>query len=202
VNKAALVGSLVVVGGAFFWFSRRAEGAVAVNPSPLVDVLAEIGADAQAVLEQAAEVLKPGPWVPPARAEPYLAAIADAEARYSIPHNLLARLLYEESRYREDIITGRTVSSAGALGIAQFMPGTAAELGIDPLDPFAAIPAAARYLRRLYDRFGDWRQALAAYNWGQGNHERKDLPDGIVGDDWPAATRNYVEAISRDAGIA
>ncbi len=127
--------------------------------------------------------------------------IEQAERDHGLPTGLLARLLYQESRYRTDIITGATRSRAGAVGIAQFMPATAAELGIDPLDPRQAIPAAARYLRRLYDRFGDWKMALAAYNWGQGNQNR-DLEDGIVGDDWPVETRKYVAEISADVGLA
>lgn len=135
-------------------------------------------------------------WSPPARAAPYLDAIAAAEARHGIPHNMLARLLYQESRFREDIITGATRSSAGALGIAQFMPATAAELGVNPLDPFAAIDAAGRYLRRLYDRLRDWKLALAAYNWGIGNVMRRGLEAA------PEETRNYVAQISSDVGLA
>ncbi|HKJ08910.1 MAG TPA: lytic transglycosylase domain-containing protein, partial [Gammaproteobacteria bacterium] len=75
-----------------------------------------------------------------------------------MPHNLLARLLYQESRYREDIISGRTVSSAGAVGIAQLIPRFFPD--IDARDPRQAIPAAARYLARLCRQFGSWALAL------------------------------------------
>ena len=58
-------------------------------------------------------------------------------------------------------------SPAGALGIAQFLPSTAQELGIDPLDPAAALPAAAKYVEGLNTSFsGDYAAALAAYNAG------------------------------------
>lgn len=112
--------------------------------------------------------MKPG-WKWPAEAEPYRKLIAAASGKHSVPQNLLARLLWTESRFRPDIIDGRVRSSAGALGIAQFMPATAAAFKIDPLDPRQAIDAAAQYLRQLKNRFGTWRYALIAYNWGQGN---------------------------------
>lgn len=124
----------------------------------------------------------------------YLDAIRQAEAQSGLPRNMLARLLWQECRYREDIITGRVKSPAGALGIAQFMPATAAEMGIDPLDPFAAIPAAAKYLRRLYDALGTWSEALAAYNWGIGNVRRKGIAAA------PRETRNYYTTILADIG--
>lgn len=127
--------------------------------------------------------------------------IEQAERNHGLPAGLLARLLYQESRYRTDIITGVTKSSAGAIGIAQFLPSTAAEMGVNPYDPNQAIPGAARYLRRLYDRFGEWRLAIAAYNWGQGNQNR-DLRDGIIGNEWPEETVKYVAEISADVGLA
>lgn len=131
-------------------------------------------------------------WQPPATAAPYADAIRAAEAKQQLPDGLLARVLYQESRFRNDIITGATRSSAGAVGIAQFMPGTAADLGVDPLDPFSSIDGAARYLRQLYNSTGDWSRALAAYNWGIGNVQRKGL------DRAPLETRNYVAEILAD----
>lgn len=121
-------------------------------------------------------------------------AVDAAESTYGIPPGLLGRLLYQESHYRTDIITGAVSSPVGAQGIAQFMPATAAELGIDPLNPAQAINAAGRYLRQLYDRFGDWKMALAAYNFGQGNVAK--------GRAWPAETVAYVNDISADVGLA
>jgi len=132
-------------------------------------------------------------WRPPAA---YAAMIASAEDQFNIPRDILARLLYQESHYRTDIITGRTKSPVGALGIAQFMPATAADLGIDPLDPAQAIPAAARYLAGLYNRFGSWSQALAAYNWGQGNVARKGLANA------PTETQHYYTDILGDVNTA
>lgn len=130
-----------------------------------------------------------GLWHPPAQ---YAGLIADAERANGIPTDILARLLYQECRWRKDIITGATVSPVGAQGIAQFMPATAREMGINPLNPPEAINAAGVYLARLYAKFGNWSEALAAYNWGQGNVVRKGL------DNAPTETRNYYTQILAD----
>lgn len=119
----------------------------------------------------------------------YAGIIAEAEDAHGIPSGLLARLLWTESRFREDIISGKVKSSVGALGIAQFMPATAMELGVDPLDPYQAIPGAARYLAKLYRSTGDWTEAVAAYNWGIGNVQRKGLSAA------PQETLNYIKSI-------
>lgn len=106
---------------------------------------------------------------------------------------ILYRLLNQESRFREDIISGATRSRAGAVGIAQFMPATAREwLGSEAaaLDPSKAIPGAAKYLAWLIRQFsGNVKAAVAAYNWGIGNVRKKGL------DNAPAETRKYVAAI-------
>ena len=116
-----------------------------------------------------------------------------------IDPGILYRLLYRESRFREDIISGAVKSPAGALGIAQFMPATAVQwLGSAEaaLDPNRAIPGAARYLKYLQTYFGgDMVKAVAAYNWGMGNVQNKGLANA------PAETRQYVRAILNE-GIA
>lgn len=115
-----------------------------------------------------------------------------ATAKYGLPPGLLDKLLYQESHYRPDIISGQTRSGVGAVGIAQFMPSTAASLGIDPLDPNQAIPGAARYLLQLYSSFHDWDLAVAAYNWGPGN-----VTSYLKGSKTPPSeTTKYVAAIT------
>lgn len=133
-----------------------------------------------------------GLWRAP---EQYVPLIQAAEARHGLPAGLLERLLWQESRYREDIISGRKRSSAGALGIAQFMPETARDLNIDPLNVAQAINGAGAYLAMLYRQLGGWKEALAAYNWGIGNVRRKGL---VVA---PRETRNYYTEIMRDVGL-
>ena len=124
----------------------------------------------------------------------YLAAIRTAERANGIPHNILARLLYQESRWRPEIVSGAMKSSAGAIGIAQFLPATAKEYGVNPYNAFESIAGAGRYLARLYKSFGNWTEALAAYNWGQGNVRRKGLANA------PLETRNYYGQILADVG--
>lgn len=126
----------------------------------------------------------------------YAAQISSVEAAQGIPPNLLGRLLYQESAFRPEVISGAVRSSVGAVGIAQFMPATAAELGIDPTNPTQSIAAAGRYLRQLYDQTGSWQLALAAYNWGIGNVLRKGFSEA------PTETRNYVAQITADVPVA
>jgi hypothetical protein len=136
-------------------------------------------------------------WSPPAAALLYLEAIAAAESRYGLPANLLARQLdIESAHFAADVIDGSRISATGDVGIAQFQPATAAELGVDPTDPFASIDAAARYDRQLFDQFGAWDAALAAYNWGQGNVQRKGISAA------PASTVAYYSNILAAAGLA
>lgn len=138
-------------------------------------------------------------WSPPAAAEPYRAAIAAAERRQGVPPLLLARLLYQESRYRADIISGQTQSSAGAVGIAQIVPRW--HPGVDPRDPFASIDYAALYLRQNFDRFGSWAKALAAYNAGPTRLAREaGSPSWLQR--LPRETQNYVRAILGDVPAA
>src|SRR5574341_1039962 len=66
-------------------------------------------------------------WQLPPRAAPYAELIVAAEARYALPAGLLGRTLYQESRFRPEIVAGAVASDAGAIGIAQFVPETAAD---------------------------------------------------------------------------
>lgn len=175
-DDTVLIIAAVVVVGAVYWWQKNQGQTVGVSDTMTT--------------------LKNTLWTPPAAAKPYLAAIAAAEQKYNLPTNLLARLIHQESRYRHDIISGKTKSPAGAVGIAQFMPATAKQFGINPLDPFQSIDGAGRYLKQLYDRFGSWDKALASYNWGQGNVAKKGLANA------PTETKNYLAQILTDLGLA
>lgn len=93
----------------------------------------------------------------------YAALFSAAEQRYGLPSGLLDAVARAESNYRSDV-----VSSAGATGLMQLMPSTAAALGVDPQDPVASIDGAGRLLQGHLQRFGDLSLALAAYNAGGG----------------------------------
>jgi hypothetical protein len=66
---------------------------------------------------------------------------------------------------------------AGEIGIYQLMPGTASDLGVDPADQAQNIEGGIDYLRQLYNQFGSWLKALAAYNGGPGRMARGTTPD-------------------------
>jgi soluble lytic murein transglycosylase-like protein len=117
----------------------------------------------------------------------YLQSLQAAERKYGIPRDMLVRVAYQESRFRPDIISGKVVSPAGAVGIMQIIP--ACHPGVDPLNPPEAIDYAGRYLRELVDEFGSWDLALAAYNWGPGNLRRFGLNKA------PRETRLYSASI-------
>ncbi|APX88718.1 transglycosylase [Brevirhabdus pacifica] len=93
----------------------------------------------------------------------YLSHARQAARRHGIPEDLFLRLVQQESGWNP-----RAKSSKGALGLAQLMPATARGLGVDPHDPVSNLEGGARYLKRQFKRFGDWRHALAAYNAGPG----------------------------------
>jgi len=116
-----------------------------------------------------------GPWLEVARA---------AARRHGIPEDLFLRLVQQESGWD----TG-ALSHAGAIGLAQLMPDTAAQLGVDPHNANENLDGGARYLAEQYRRFGDWRLALAAYNAG---------PEAVIAHDGVPPyeeTRGYIRAI-------
>ena len=114
----------------------------------------------------------------------YLEVAKAAARRHGVPEDLFLRLVQQESGWNPG-----AVSHKGATGLAQLMPGTAEKLGVDINDPVENLEGGARYLRMMYDRFGSWKLALAAYNAGPGAVEQHDgIPPF-------AETENYVTAI-------
>jgi soluble lytic murein transglycosylase-like protein len=95
-----------------------------------------------------------------------------AARRHNVPEDLFLRLVRRESNFHP-----AAVSSKGAIGLAQLMPGTARLLRVNPHDPGQNLEGGARYLSMQYRKFGDWRLALAAYNAGPGAVEKhKGVP--------------------------
>lgn len=116
-----------------------------------------------------------GPWLEVARA---------AARRHGIPEDLFLRLVQQESGWNPEAI-----SHAGAIGLAQLMPDTAALLGVDPHDPTANLDGGARYLAMQFRDFRRWDHALAAYNAGpEAVREHDGIPPF-------AETQDYVRVI-------
>ncbi len=111
--------------------------------------------------------------------------IARASAKYGVPQALVRAVVAVESAFKPD-----AVSHAGALGLMQLMPDTAADLGVkDPFDPEQNVMGGTRYLAFLLKHFGDEELAVAAYNAGPARVAREgavpDIPE----------TRAYVQSV-------
>ena len=123
------------------------------------------------------------------------ASIINASQKHNVPTEILSSLLKQESGFNP-----KAKSSAGATGIAQFMPATAKGYGINPLDPYQSIDAAGKYLRNSLNTFNNnMSLALASYNAGSGNVKKYGgIPPF-------AETRNYVKnvlSMARQSGYS
>lgn len=113
--------------------------------------------------------------------------IAKAAGRYGVEAGLIKAVIKAESGFNPT-----AVSHAGAQGLMQLMPGTARSLGVsDSFDPEQNVMGGTRFLRDLLKRYnGNLDSALAAYNWGPGNVDRK--PDHL-----PRETRDYLARVKQ-----
>ena len=93
--------------------------------------------------------------------------IKKAADKHNIPPSILAGLLEQESGYIPEVVKGIRKSKSGAIGVGQFLPKTAEDMGVDPYDPESSINGAAKYLRWIMDNYNyDLRTAIYAYNMG------------------------------------
>jgi hypothetical protein len=169
------------------------------HASPLVPVVEIFLASVQAIDVANARAAHEGTIEPPRANEPvvegpvsptheFCHALRGAAEASGIPVPFFARLIWQESRFKSD-----EVSHAGAQGVAQFMPGTASEVGLDdPFDPMKALPASAKFLRKLRDDFGNLGLAAAAYNAGPGRVQKWLARESGL----PRETRDYVRIIT------
>jgi len=120
-----------------------------------------------------------------------ISLLTAAANKYGVPPELAIAVAQAESGGNPG-----AVSPAGAVGVMQLMPATAAQLGVtDPTDPAQNINGGVQYLSQLLTEFnGDPQLALAAYNWGPGNVSKNGYAN------WPAETTNYVSSIWSQVG--
>ena len=138
-----------------------------------------------------AEPIKP---VVATDAQKSICLLLESAARSNgLPVEFFARVIWQESRFRPNAVGPMTRSGKRALGIAQFMPGTAAERQLlNPFDPIQALPKSAEFLRDLRRQFGNLGLAAAAYNAGP-----RRVREWLAGTGpMPSETRNYVFAIT------
>ncbi len=133
-----------------------------------------------------------GQPVAPVPTGDYISIARQAATANGIPPDLYVRQINAESGFNPN-----AASPAGAVGIAQFLPSTAAGLGFNPYDPVASLYGGARYMADLYRYFnGDYAKALAGYNAGAG---AVDAAVRQGGTNWlaftPYETQNYVRKI-------
>lgn len=162
------------------------------------------GSTGNALVTQAADDVQAAVagWQTVGEGPTWVPVLNAAEVQYGIPTNLLARLAYQESSFRSDIIQGLTASSTGALGLMQLEPAYFSTVQV-PI-PFSAadtqnqIAQAAQQLVSLYKQFSDWGLALAGYNDGASN-----VAAFIAGTRaLPQETVNYVAGIITDVPVA
>jgi soluble lytic murein transglycosylase-like protein len=133
-------------------------------------------------------------------ATPFAAEIDAAAARHGVDPALLRGLIRQESNFNPS-----ARSSAGAIGLCQLMPATAAGLGVtNPSDPAQNLEGGAKYLRQQLDRFGgDVSKALAAYNAGPGAVQRYGgVPPYPETQNYVQRVTAYAEEYRRQSGAA
>lgn len=122
---------------------------------------------------------------------PYVAVAEKAADDAGIPPVYFVRQIQQESGFNPN-----AVSVTNAQGIAQFEPSTASGLGVNPWDPYSALPGAARLMASYYHRYGSYAKALGAYNAGTGSVQSAEYACGM---NWlscmPGQTQDYVYRI-------
>jgi hypothetical protein len=182
-----LSGAVAASGGAARRYAQLAPQAVLDPPAAPGEAPPVEPSDASfgqpAVPSSQDETAPPRPF-----AETLCLELGWASQKNDLPSEFFTRLIWQESRFNS-----RSVSRAGALGIAQFMPGTARWRGLgDPFEPIAALHESARWLKELRSQFGNLGLAAAAYNAGP--RRVQEWLDGRG--HLPGETRAYVRIIT------
>jgi soluble lytic murein transglycosylase-like protein len=111
----------------------------------------------------------------------------EAEAQ-GVPVSIALAVAQTESGTAQWTPSGNLVTSpAGAIGVFQLMALTAKQLGVDQNDLNGNIHGGITYIAQLFEKYGDWSKALAAYNWGPGNVDSNSS--------FPQSVWNYVQKV-------
>jgi hypothetical protein len=153
-------------------------------PFPLEEVPVPIPETEQPGLEKCE---RQGESKPKTKGQDFDYPISEAASKFDLDPALIRAVIQVESNRNP-----AAVSPAGAQGLMQLMPKTATEMGVaNPFDPAQNIEGGARYLRQLLNRYqGNRRLALAAYNWGMGNLEKR--PEAL-----PKETQHYIFKVEK-----
>jgi membrane-bound lytic murein transglycosylase MltF len=122
----------------------------------------------------------------------YITFANTIEEKYGLPKNILVGVMGTESNFNPN-----ATSPVGARGLMQFMPKTAKEYGINPLNPSQSIDAAGKYLANSYKQFGNWDDALRSYNMGVGGLKQVKAGKKSL----PKETQDYTSRVYKHAGI-
>jgi len=126
------------------------------------------------------------------RVNSYCDIIMEASAKFGVPEYIIKAVIDQESM---GIYNAK--SPAGAFGLMQLMPGTASGLGVtNSADPYQNIMGGTKYLSQMYSKYGNWENALGAYNWGTGNMD-SFLKTGLgkKGQPMPNETKKYIPSV-------
>jgi len=116
-------------------------------------------------------------------------ALQNASTSSGVPYPILQAVAQQESSYNPS-----AVSPAGAVGLMQIMPANFQSFGVtNPTDPVQSANAGAAYLAQLYQQYGNWADALVAYNEGPGNFAKSGA--------FPSS-QSYADAILANAGVS
>ena len=179
-ERAGSIVRLYVQGGTIEIEAAEVRGFEAEEPDPRAGAPA-VPATGPAVPQPAPPASASAPVAPEKLANA-------AAAKYGLPPSLVRSVMKAESGFQP-----RAVSSKGAIGLMQLMPGTAQSLGVNPYDPAQNVDAGTRYLRELLEKYhGLLRHALAAYNAGP---EAVEKHGGVP----PfAETLDYIRRVERE----
>lgn len=174
-------------------------GSAAFTPSGSITNLPGYGVSGSNQAEKKTEQPAVDPNVSKIAPPKYATSITSAAKNSNIDPVVLAKIAQTESNFRDDVVSGKTVSSAGAVGIVQMVPKWHSGVDFERVkkDPAYALNEGAKYFRELLDMYGgDYQKAAAAYNWGPGNLSKLIKEKG---DNWkmhlPSETKNYLKKV-------